>query len=358
MEMIELLRQMVECGASDLHLTAGAPPQYRINGEIKAPKEEKPLTTSQTKELTYSILTRRQIEDFEKGKELDFSFGLAGVSRFRINLYLQRGGVALCARLVPRDIPNFQELGLPKSLEDFCLKNSGLFLVTGAVGSGKSTTLAAMIDYINNNRSTHVVTIEDPIEFLHKHKKSTIAQREVGTDTDSFAHALRRVFRQDPNIIMVGEMRDLETIHTSLTLAETGHLIFATLHTIDAMHTVSRIIDVFPPHQQQQVRVQLSMVLIGVMSQQLLPKKTGKGRVLSYELMNVIPSIRSLIRENSLPQIYSCIQTGRKHGMVTMNQSLAELYVKNAISWEEAMRRSTNSEEIVALIESQKNAGL
>jgi twitching motility protein PilT len=227
-------------------------------------------------------------------------------------------------------------------------------LVTGAVGSGKSTTLAAMIDYINDNKSCHIVTIEDPIEYLHKHKKATIDQREVGSDTLSFAEALRHVFRQDPNVILVGEMRDLDTIHTALTLAETGHLILATLHTIDAIHTVSRIIDVFSPYQQQQIRVQLSMVLVGVLSQQLIPRRSGKGRILAYEVMNVTPSIRSLIRENNLPQIYTAIQTGKKHGMVTMNQTLSELCQKGEVEYDEALHRATNQDELSTLLKSAK----
>jgi len=352
--MLELLKEMVKRDASDLHITTGIPPQLRVDGILEFSGTKKPLGVEQARELAYSILTEKQIEEFEKAKELDFSYGISGLSRFRINLYMQRNCVAMSIRLVPFNIPSFKELGLPNLIEDFCLKHSGLFLVTGAVGSGKSTTLAAMIKYINEHRPCHVVTIEDPIEYLHKHNKATIDQREVGTDTHSFAEALRRVFRQDPNIIMIGEMRDLDTIHTALTLAETGHLILATLHTIDATHTINRIIDVFPPYQQQQIRVQLSMALIGVASQQLIPKVKDGGRALAYELMTVTPPIRSLIRENSLPQIYTCIQTGKKYGMSTMNQSLAELYLNHVISWDEAMRRSSNSEELVSLTEAFK----
>lgn len=351
MELLDLLKAMVEKKASDLHITVGISPQFRIDGNLQfLGSFDKPLNAETTKTLSYSILTSRQVEEFERTKELDFSYGVSGLGRFRINLYLQRNCVALCARLIPYEIPSIEVLGLPEIVKDFAMRHSGLFLVTGAVGSGKSTTLAAMIDYINNNKSCHIVTIEDPIEYLHKHKKSTIDQREVGTDTLSFAEALRHVFRQDPNVILVGEMRDLETIHTALTLAETGHLILGTLHTMDAIHTVSRIIDVFSPYQQQQIRVQLSMVLIGVLSQQLIPQQSGKGRVLAYEVMNVVPSIRSLIRENNLPQIYTCIQTGKKSGMVTMNQILATLCQKEEIAYDEALRRATNSDELNSLL--------
>lgn len=351
MELLDLLKAMVEKKVSDLHITVGIPPQFRIDGNLQFLSSfDKPLNADTTKILSYSTLTSRQVEEFERTKELDFSYGVSGLGRFRINLYLQRNCVALCARLIPYEIPSIEELGLPEIVKDFAMRHSGLFLVTGAVGSGKSTTLAAMIDYINNNKSCHIVTIEDPIEYLHKHKKSTIDQREVGSDTLSFAEALRHVFRQDPNVILVGEMRDLETIHTALTLAETGHLIFGTLHTMDAIHTVSRIIDVFSPYQQQQIRVQLSMVLIGVLSQQLIPRQSGKGRVLAYEMMNMVPSIRSLIRENSLPQIYTSIQTGKKVGMVTMNSVLAALCRKEEIAYDEALRRATNVDELNSLL--------
>jgi len=350
MDMLKLLKEMVMYKASDLHITTGIAPQFRIDGNLQFIGSTEPLSADTIKVLAYGIINGRQIEEFEKSKELDFSYGISGLGRFRVNLFMQRNCIGMCLRLIPYEIPSIETLNLPVDVvKDFAMKHSGLFLVTGAVGSGKSTTLAAMIDYINDRKSCHIVTIEDPIEYLHKHKKSTIDQREVGTDTLSFAEALRRVFRQDPNIILVGEMRDLETIHTALTLAETGHLIFATLHTIDTIHTISRIIDVFPPYQQQQVRIQLSMALIGVLSQQLIPRKTGAGRALSYEVLNVTPSVRSLIRENQLPQIYTSIQTGRKIGMVTMNQTLAVLVQKGEITREEAMRRATNPEELTSL---------
>ena len=350
MEMMELLKSMIENKASDLHITTGIAPQFRIDGNLKFLQYNTPLSAEATKSLAYAILTSRQIEEFEKAKELDFSYGISGLGRFRVNLYQQRSCIGMCLRLIPFDVSSIADLGLPDIVKEFAMRHNGLFLVTGAVGSGKSTTLAAMIDYINNNKSSHIVTIEDPIEYLHKHKKSTIDQREVGTDTLSFAEALRRVFRQDPNIILVGEMRDLETIHTALTLAETGHLILATLHTIDTIHTISRIIDVFPPHQQQQIRVQLSMALIGVLSQQLIPRKDGPGRVLAYEVMNVTPSIRSLVRENQLPQLYTSIQTGKKFGMVTMNQILANLCQGGYVEYEEAAHRATNLEELNTLL--------
>lgn len=356
MDLMELLKTMVEKKASDLHITAGVAPQFRIDGNLRFLQYHEPLTPEAAKSLSYGILTIRQIEEFEKAKELDFSYGISGLGRFRINLYLQRNCVGMCLRLIPYDIPAIERLGLPEIVKDFSMKHSGLFLVTGAVGSGKSTTLAAMIGHINNNKSCHIVTIEDPIEYLHKHNKSTIDQREVGTDTLSFAEALRHVFRQDPNIILVGEMRDLETMHAALTLAETGHLILATLHTIDTTHTISRIIDVFPPYQQQQIRVQLSMALIGVLSQQLIPFKEGPGRVLAYEVMNVTPSIRSLIRENQLPQLYTSIQTGKKFGMVTMNQILANLCQGGYIEYDEAMRRATNPEELNSLLKDKSFA--
>ena len=351
MDMIELFKAMTEEKASDLHITVGTAPQFRVDGDLKfINRFNTPLNADATKSLAYSILNSRQIEEFERTKELDFSYGITDIGRFRVNVYLQRNCIAMCLRLITYDIPSIYELNLPvETLKDIAMKHSGLFLVTGSVGSGKSTTLAAMIGYINENKSCHVITIEDPIEFLHKHNKSTINQREIGTDTLSFAEALKRIFRQDPNVILVGEMRDLETIHIALTLAETGHLILGTLHTIDTTHTISRIIDVFPPYQQQQIRVQLSMALLGVLSQQLITHKSGKGRVLAYEVMNVTPSIKSLIRENQLPQIYTAIQTGRKFGMITMNQSLATLCQKGDISYDEAMHRATNQEEFMSL---------
>jgi len=341
---------MVQKRASDLHITVGLSPQLRIDGELILLADFSPLTPEDTKNLAYSILSKEQKERFEREKELDTSTGIQNLGRFRINVYKQRGSIGMAIRLIPFDIPALEDLGLSSAAKTFADKPNGLVLVTGATGSGKSTTLASMIEYINSKRSAHIVSIEDPIEYLHKHKKSTINQRELGTDTSSFQGAIKHVFRQDPNIVLIGELRDLETIKGALTLAETGHLIFATLHTIDAVHVINRIVDVFPAHQQQQVRIQLSMVLAGVIVQQLIPKKNKKGRVLAVEVMSVIPAIQNLIRENSLHQIYSLIHMGRKYGMCTMNQSLAELYNKGIISWEEAYSRSTNPQELISLV--------
>jgi twitching motility protein PilT len=308
------------------------------------------VSPQDTKELIYTILTVDQQQIFEQKKELDTSIGIKELGRFRINVYQQRGSIGMAVRLIPFRIPDLDELGLPPAAKLFADKPSGLILVTGATGSGKSTTLASMIEYINSKRSAHIISIEDPIEYLHKHKKCTINQRELGTDTASFQDAIKHVFRQDPNIVMIGELRDLDTIKGALTLAETGHLILSTLHTIDAAHAINRIVDVFPPYQQQQVRMQLSMVLVGVIVQQLIPRKDGKGRMLAVEVMNVIPAIQNLVRENNLHQIYSLIQMGKKYDMGTMNQSLAELYNNGLITWEEAFSRSTNPQELISLV--------
>lgn len=340
---------MVEKKASDLHLTVGVAPQLRIDGRLVTIDDVPPLTPQDTQGLASSILNEEQNKKFADSKELDTSIGIKNLGRFRINIYKQRGSIGMAIRLIPFDIPSLQQLELPKVVKDFADKPSGLVLITGTTGSGKSTTLASMIEYINSKRSCHIISIEDPIEYLHKHKKSTINQRELGTDTSSFGDAIRHVFRQDPNIVLIGELRDLETIKGALTLAETGHLIFGTLHTIDAVHAINRIIDVFPAYQQQQVRMQLSMVLAGVIVQQLIPRKDKKGRVLAIEIMNVIPAIQNLIRENNLHQIYSLIQMGKKYDMCTMNQSLSELYNKGLITWEEAYSRTTNPQELISL---------
>lgn len=350
MKLEELLKLMVEKKASDLHITVGLSPRLRIDGILVALNELPPLTPEETQELAYSILTEQQKNKFEEEKELDASIGVKNLGRFRINIYKQRGSIGMAARLIPFEIPSIEELGLPEVAKIFADKPSGLILITGATGSGKSTTLASMIEYINAKRSCHIVSIEDPIEYLHKHKKSTINQRELGTDTSSFKEAIKHVFRQDPNIVLIGELRDLETVRGALTLAETGHLIFGTLHSIDAVHAINRIIDVFPAHQQQQIRMQLSMVLIGVIVQQLIPRKDQKGRVLAVEVMTVIPAIQNLIRENNIHQIYSLIQTGRKYRMCTMNNSIADLYNKDLITWEEAFSRSINPQELTSLI--------
>lgn len=339
---------MIDQKASDLHLTVGQPPQLRINGEL-ALTDYDILDNEQIKTLSYSVLSPEQVRYFEQTKELDASFGLKDISRFRINLYYQRGSLSVAIRRIPYEIPDMSELGIPPVLKQFTELPSGLFLVTGPAGSGKSTTLASMIEYINENKRARIITVEDPIEYLYKHRKCNITQRELGVDTLSYAAALKHVFRQDPNIILVGEIRDLETMQVVLTLAETGHLVLSTLHTRSAIHAISRIVDVFPPYQQQQIRVQLSMVLLGIIVQQLVPRKDGKGRVLAYEFMNVLPSIRNLIRENNLPQIYSFIQTGNEHGMNTMNQSLMQLYKRNLVSQDEIYKRSTDIKELKSL---------
>ncbi len=350
MQLKDLLNLMVEKKASDLHITVGLSPQLRIDGTLRLLTEFPPLTPQDTKDLAYSILSKEQRNQFEQAKELDTSTGIKDLGRFRINVYKQRGSIGMAVRLIPFNVSTLEELGLPKAARVFADRPSGLVLITGTTGSGKSTTLASMIEYINSKRSCHIISIEDPIEYLHRHKKSTINQRELGTDTSSFQDAIKHVFRQDPNIVLIGELRDLDTIKGALTLAETGHLIFATLHTIDAVNVINRLVDVFPAHQQQQIRLQLSMVLVGVIVQQLIPRKDQKGRVLAAEVMNVIPAIQNLIRDNSLHQVYSLIQMGKKYEMCTMNQSLADLYSKNLITWEEAYSRSTNPQELISIV--------
>lgn len=350
MRIEELLLYMIDQKASDLHLTVGQPPQLRVYGELVFTDYDL-LTPDTIKKLAYNVLTPEQIRIFEQTKELDASFGLKDISRFRINLFYQRGSMGCAIRRIPYEVPPMEELGLPPILKEFSGKPSGLFLVTGPAGSGKSTTLASMIEYINHTRKARIITIEDPIEYLHKHKKCTINQRELGGDTLSYAAALKHVFRQDPDIVLVGEMRDLETMQTALTLAETGHLILSTLHTRSATHAISRIVDVFPSYQQQQIRVQLSLVLLGVMVQQLVPQKGGGGRVLAYELMNVLPSTRNLIRENNLAQIYSFLQTGAENGMCTMNQNLARIYKQNKVPLDEIYKRTNDIKELRSLIE-------
>lgn len=349
MEIEELLLYMIEQQASDLHLIAGRPPQLRIFGDLVHTEFEL-LTAESIKELIFSLLSSEQKRKLEQTKELDSSFGLKDISRFRLNIYYQRGSMAAAIRRISFEVPNMEELGLPvKALKRFANMPSGLFLVTGPAGSGKSTTLASMIDHINQNRKERIVTIEDPIEFLHRHKKSTIVQREVGEDTLSYAASLRHILRQDPNIILIGEMRDLETIQAALTIAETGHLVFATLHTRGTIYTINRIVDVFPPHQQQQIRIQLASVLLGVLSQKLLSRQKGVGRILAYELMNVTPSIRNLIRENNLGQIYSFLQTGAEHDMCTLNSMLSQLYLNKLVSKQEIMKHTNDLKELKSL---------
>jgi len=346
----QLLQVMIEKGASDLHLTTGSPPQIRVNGHL-VPLDQPQLTPADTKQLVYSVLTDAQKHRFEEENELDFSFGLKGFSRFRGNIFMQRGAVGGAIRTIPFKIKTFEELGLPHIIQDLVKKPRGLVLVTGPTGSGKSTTLASMIDRINSERHDHIITIEDPIEFLHPHKKSVVNQREVTTDTKSFKAALKYILRQDPDVVLIGEMRDLETIEAALTISETGHLTFGTLHTNSCAQTVNRIIDVFPPHQQPQVRAQLSFVLEGIISQQLIPKANGQGRAMAMEVLIPTPAIRNLIREDKVHQIYSSMQTGQgKHGMQTMNQSLFELYSKRVITYEDALARSSNLEELVNMI--------
>jgi twitching motility protein PilT len=344
-ELQKLLEVMIEKKASDLHLTTGAPPQFRIDGKLVS-FDSAILTAPDTKRLCYSVLTDAQRHKYEEDWELDFSFGIKGLSRFRGNIYMQRGAVAGAFRSISFDILNLTELGIPPIAGELLKKPKGLILVTGPTGTGKSTTLAAMIEKINNERNAHIITIEDPIEFLHRHKNCIVNQREVNSDTKNFGSALRHILRQDPDIILIGEMRDLETIEAALLTAETGHLTFATLHTNSSVETINRIIDVFPPYQQTQIRTQLSFVLEGVLAQQLIPKIGGKGRALAMEVMIPNPAIRNLIREDKIQQIYSLMQVGQtKFGMQTMNQALLSLVDRHIISLEDAMERSHNIDE-------------
>lgn len=346
--MDELLHLMVQRGASDLHITSGVPPMLRVDGEVIATDLEKMLPDL-CQRLIYSLLTDAQKQKFEATSELDLAFGIKGVGRVRMNVFRQRGAVAAALRHIPSQIMTFEELGLPAAAYELMKLQKGLVLVTGQTGSGKSTTLASMIDYLNSHRQGHIVTVEDPIEFLHAHKKSIVNQREVGSDTQSFATALKYVLRQDPDIILVGEMRDLETIEAALTIAETGHLVFATLHTTDAPGSINRIVDVFPPHQQQQVRQQLSFVLQGVFTQQLVSKAQGHGRALAAEVLIVTPAVRNLIRDQKVEQIYLSMQTGGKFGMQTMNYSLYDLYTRRMITYQEALMRAPDPEELKRL---------
>ncbi|HKA87308.1 MAG TPA: type IV pilus twitching motility protein PilT [Haliangiales bacterium] len=346
----QLLKVMLEKGASDLHITTGTPPQLRIDGQL-IPLKVDPLMPVDTKQLCYSILTDAQKLRFEEDQELDLSFGVKNLARFRANVYLQRGAVAGAFRVIPFKIVPLAELGLPPIVEELSNRPRGLVLVTGPTGSGKSTTLASMIDKINTDRREHIVTIEDPIEFLHPHKGCVVNQREVGADTKSFQKALKSILRQDPDVVLIGEMRDLETIQAALTLGETGHLAFGTLHTNGAIQTINRIIDVFPPHQQPQVRAQLSFVLEGVISQTLIPRAAGTGRTLAAEVMVPTPAIRNLIREDKIHQIYSQMQIGQaKFGMQTFNQSLLALYLRRMITLEDCMAKSGDPEELKTMI--------
>jgi twitching motility protein PilT len=344
----ELLEMMVARQASDLHVTAGSPPRIRVDGSL-VPLSLPPYNESEAKEVCYEVLTPDQIRQFEEAQELDLSFSLGGISRFRANLYRQKDAVAGAFRSIPFKIPSPQALGVPAAVLELIRKPRGLILVTGPTGSGKSTTLAALLDQINETRSDHIMTVEDPIEFVHEHKKSFITQREIGKDSKSFRDALKYVLRQDPDVILIGEMRDLETIAAAITISETGHLVFATLHTNTAVQTINRIIDVFPPHQQPQIRTQLSFILEGILSQQLIPK-IGGGRTLALELLLPTHAVRNLIREDKVHQIYSQMQMGQQEtGMQTMNQSLADLVKRKTIAWENAMERATDPEEFKRL---------
>lgn len=345
----DLLQQMIDKKASDLHITAGMPPQLRIDGEITS-TEYDVLSPEETLQITYSVLNEEQQKRFEAERELDFSFGVKGLSRFRANVFLQRGVTSLAIRQIPYEIKSFKELGLPRVVDNFSKKQKGLVLVTGPTGSGKSTTLASIIDKINGERNNHIITIEDPIEYIHQHKKCIVNQREVKADTESFAAALKHVLRQDPDVILIGEMRDLETMSAALTIAETGHLALATLHTNSTFESINRIVDSFPSSQQGQVRAQLAFVLEGVVTQQLIPKARGKGRVMVAEIMVCTPAIRATIRDDKVHQIYGLMQAGQKHGMQTMNQALFNAHLKGDISLEEAMRRSSDPQELSTML--------
>src|SRR5215813_13168043 len=346
----ELLKTMVEMNGSDLHIATATPPQIRVHGHLQRLQLPE-LTPSETKQLVYSVLTDAQKKSFEETLELDFSFGIKGLSRFRCNVFNQRGSVGAVYRLIPEKIRTFQELGLPQVLSTLAERPRGLVLVTGPTGSGKSTTLAAMIDKINKERHDHILTIEDPIEFVHQHQSCLVNQREVHSDTESFSNALRAALREDPDIVLIGEMRDLETVEAALRIAETGHLTLATLHTNSASQTINRIIDIFPANQQAQIRTQLSLVLEGIVCQALLPRSDGKGRVVSLEIMVPTPAIRNLIRDDKIHQIYGAMQAGQeKLGMQTANQSLASLYMKRLITLDTAMAASSNRDELQEMI--------
>ncbi|MDP6980171.1 MAG: type IV pilus twitching motility protein PilT [Myxococcota bacterium] len=348
--MHQLLKAMIEKGASDLHLTTGTPPQLRIDGKLHALKMP-PLSPQDTKQLCYSVLTDAQKHRFEEDNELDLSFSVQRLSRFRGNIFVQRGNVAGAFRAIPFKILTFEQLNLPPIVEELSRKSRGLILVTGPTGSGKSTTLASILNKINEERSEHIITVEDPIEYLHPHKGCIVNQREIGSDTEGFKQALKYILRQDPDVVLIGELRDLETIEAALTVSETGHLCFATLHTNSAVQTINRIVDVFPPYQQAQIRQQLSFVLEGVMCQSLLPRANGPGRALSLEVMVPNAAIRHLIRDDKVHQMYSAMQVGQgKFGMQTMNQSLASLVQRRLISMDSAIMRSPDEQELKELI--------
>ena len=345
-----LLQEMIQRGASDLHITVGNPAKLRIDGDLANSKVNHVLTPKDTLSLAYSILTENQKKRFETEDELDFSFGVQNLSRFRGNVYKQRGCVAMAIRQIPYEIVSIEKLGLPPIINKLSDRPRGLVLVTGPTGSGKSTTLAAMVDKVNRERKGHIITIEDPIEFIHRHQSCMINQREVGADTKGFTAALKYALRQDPDVILIGEMRDLETISAALTIAETGHLVFATLHTNSAAESINRMIDAFPSHQQAQIRAQLAFVLEGVVTQTLLPKAKGKGRVAACEIMVCTPAIRAVIRDEKIHQIYSLMQAGKKHGMQTMNDALQMLYMRGEVTLEEALKRSGDPAELLRAV--------
>jgi twitching motility protein PilT len=345
-----LLEEMLQKEASDLHITTGERPKLRVDGDITDSSVTDVLTPKDTLHLAYSVLTENQKKRFENEDELDFSFGIQNLARFRGNVYKQRGCVSMAIRMIPFNVRTFQELGLPPIIAKLAERPRGLILVTGPTGSGKSTTLAAIIDKINKERKGHIITVEDPIEFIHRHQSCIVNQREIGTDTKSFSTALKYALREDPDVILVGEMRDLETIAAALTIAETGHLALATLHTNSAAESINRIIDVFPSNQQSQVRAQLAFVLEGVVTQTLLPKAKGRGRVMACEIMVATPAIRALIRDDKIHQIYSAMQAGKKHGMQTMNDSLFQLYTNREVNQEECERVSHDPKEFLRMI--------
>ncbi|MHB0914458.1 MAG: type IV pilus twitching motility protein PilT [Thermoleophilia bacterium] len=355
MDLVDILVEVLERKASDLHLSAGSPPVIRVAGKLVRLDYPR-LNTNDTRDLIYSILSQDQRQRLENEWEIDFSYSVPGRARFRVNAYFQRNALGAAFRLIPAEIKSLDELSMPPILHKMAQKPRGFVIITGPTGSGKSTTLAAMIKEINESREEHIMTIEDPIEFLHRHAKSIVNQREVGTDTKSFNRALKSVLRQDPDVILVGEMRDTETMQTALTAAETGHLVFATLHTQDAPQTIDRIIDVFPPHQQSQVRVQLASTLMGICTQQLMPTVDGLDRVCACEILIPTPAVRNLIREAKTHQIYSVMQTGTKFGMQTMDTSLAELVKRGKVTKEAALRKSSNPEEMERLLVGRKVA--
>ena len=348
--LADFLMAVIDKAGSDLHLTANLPPMVRVNGQLRPLKGYRKLLPKDLQEIIYSMLTQRQREIFEENLELDISYSLPGRARFRVNIFQQRDALGAVMRLIPYEIKSCAELGLPTVVEEFANLRRGLVLVTGITGSGKSTTLAALIDIVNRERAEHIMTVEDPIEFLHRHKKAVVNQREVGTDTQGFAPALKHVLRQDPDVILVGEMRDLETISTALTAAETGHLVFGTLHTQDAPQSVDRVIDVFPPHQQQQIRIQLAGTLAGVVSQQLVPTADGKGRIAAVEVLVATSAVQNLIREGKTHQIYTSIQVGGQYGMQIMDAHLAELVKARKITYEAALERCHRLEEFNRLV--------